>query len=208
MRAAVVGVGRVGSMLADDPLLAGDIFTHAEAYTKSELTDLVALCDTDRWRLDTAGTRWNIDALFTDAATMMAAAMPEIVSVCTPTPSHLEVVRALVAAKKPPRVILCEKPLTRTLADAEEMARIAARRGVTIATIYIPRFAQNIIALKAYIDSAHSVRFRRWPDGISAARFTMARTGSTCCGCSSVKRRGWKRSTRCARRAMTRHSTS
>jgi len=153
MRAAVVGVGRVGSMLADDPLLAGDIFTHAEAYTKSELTDLVALCDTDRWRLDTAGTRWNIDALFTDAATMMATAMPEIVSVCTPTPSHLEVVRALVAAKKPPRVILCEKPLTRTLADAEEMARIAARRGVTIATIYMRRFAQNIIALKAYIDS-------------------------------------------------------
>lgn len=153
MRAAVVGVGRVGSMLADDPLLAGDIFTHAEAYTKSELTELVALCDTDPSHLAAAGARWNVRALFPDSAAMMAGTAPEIVSVCTPTPSHLEVVRTLVRAEKPPRAILCEKPLARTLADAEEMARLAAESGVLIATIYMRRFAQNIIALKSYIDS-------------------------------------------------------
>ena len=153
MRAAVVGVGRVGSTLADDPLLAGDVFTHAEAYVKSELTELVALCDTDPRRLAAAGARWNVGVLFPDSAAMMATVMPEIVSVCTPTPSHLEVVRTLIRAKEPPRAVLCEKPLARTLADAQEMARLAAERGVMIATIYMRRFAQNINALKTYIDS-------------------------------------------------------
>jgi predicted dehydrogenase len=50
-------------------------------------------------------------------------------------------------------VILCEKPLARTLADAEQIAGLAAERGVMIATIYMRRFAQNIMALKGYIDS-------------------------------------------------------
>lgn len=153
MRAAVVGVGRVGSTMADDPLLAGDVFTHSEAYEKSGLTELVALCDTNHQRLAAAGARWKIDALFTDPREMMAKAQPEIVSVCTPTPSHLEVVRSLIDSEAPPRIILCEKPLARTLVDAEEMARLAAERDVTIATIYMRRFAKNITALKTYINS-------------------------------------------------------
>ena len=155
MRAAVVGVGRIGSTLADDPLLvlAGDIFTHAEAYSKSALTELVALCDTDSGQLSAAARRWKINAVFTDPSAMMTIARPQIVSVCTPTPSHLEVVRSLIETEIPPRIILCEKPLARTLGEAEEMARLAAQRGVMIATIYMRRFAQNIAALKAYIDS-------------------------------------------------------
>ena len=39
--------------MADDPLMAGDVFTHAEAYSKSEKTDLIALCDTDEKKLIT-----------------------------------------------------------------------------------------------------------------------------------------------------------
>ncbi len=153
MRAAVVGLGRVGSTLADDPLLAGDVFTHAEAYTKSAATTLVALCDNDPERLKAAGIRWGVTALFADPREMMAKAGPEIVSVCTPTASHLGTVRDLLAAPKPPRAILCEKPLAPTLAEAEEMARLAAGRGVMLATIYMRRFAQNFIALKAHLDS-------------------------------------------------------
>src|SRR6187549_2402333 len=93
MRAAVVGCGRVGSMMADDPLMAGDVFTHAEAYYASDRTSLVALCDIDRGKLEDAGNRWTVSDLFTDAATVMSEASPEIVSICTPTATHLEVAR-------------------------------------------------------------------------------------------------------------------
>ena len=66
MRAAVIGCGRIGSTLADDPLLRGDVFTHAEAYTKNPRTQLTALCDTDSGKLEAGGGRWNVDALFTE----------------------------------------------------------------------------------------------------------------------------------------------
>ncbi len=153
MRAAVVGCGRIGSTLADDPLLAGDVFTHAEAYTKSERTTLVALCDVDPEKLAAAGARWNVSALFTESREMMAAAAPEIVSICTPTAFHLSVARDLLMAAQPPRAILCEKPLARTVSEAKEMVELAAARGVVLATIYMRRFAQNFAALKSVIDS-------------------------------------------------------
>jgi predicted dehydrogenase len=153
MRAAVIGCGRIGSTLADDPLLRGDIFTHAEAYTKCPRTELVALCDTDGRRLAAGGSRWNVKALFTDPGQMMASAAPEMVSICTPTASHLDVVRAILTSDKSPRAILCEKPLGKTVHEAEEIVSIATARHVSLSTIYMRRFAKNFIALKSLIDS-------------------------------------------------------
>src|SRR6266550_1411951 len=153
MRGAVIGCGRIGSTLADDPLLRGDIFTHAEAYTKSSQTELVALCDTDRAKLEAAGRRWNTEALFTNPYEMMASASPEIVSICTPTASHIDVAREILSSEKPPRAILCEKPLGNTVDEAREIVALAAERGVTFTTIYMRRFAKNFIALKSLIES-------------------------------------------------------
>ena len=153
MRAAVIGCGRIGSTLADDPLLRGDIFTHAEAYTKSSRTELCALCDTDSGKLEAGGSRWNVAALFSDPREMMAAVSPEIVSICTPTASHLDVARAILTSEKPPRAILCEKPLGKTVNEAEEIVSIATARHVTLSTIYMRRYAKNFIALKSLIQS-------------------------------------------------------
>jgi predicted dehydrogenase len=153
LRAAVIGCGRIGSTLADDPLLAGDVFTHAEAYTKSSGTSLVALCDTNLERLNACGQRWSVGSLFSDPREMMSGAGPDIVSICTPTASHLDVVRELLSTDRSPRIILCEKPIANTLGDAEELARLASDRGVTLSVIYMRRFADNHKALKSYLDS-------------------------------------------------------
>jgi myo-inositol 2-dehydrogenase/D-chiro-inositol 1-dehydrogenase len=50
-------------------------------------------------------------------------------------------------------VILCEKPVASTLADAEELARLVADRGAVLSVIYMRRFADNFRALKSYLDS-------------------------------------------------------
>jgi len=139
--------------MADDPLMAGDVFTHAEAYSKSEKTDLVALCDTDEKKLRAAGKRWNVAALFDNPRDMMTAAGPDIVSICTPTPTHAAIARDLMNVEKPPRAILCEKPLAATLEDAEEIVRLAKENGVVLATIYMRRYAENFRRLKTLLDS-------------------------------------------------------
>jgi predicted dehydrogenase len=140
-------------MMADDPLMAGDVFTHAEAYYASEKTSLVALCDIDRRKLEDAGNRWTVSNLFEDAATMMAEAAPEIVSIATPTRTHMDVARQLLEGTNRPRAILCEKPLASTVAEAEDLVSLAAKHGVVLATIYMRRYAENFRALKTLLDS-------------------------------------------------------
>jgi predicted dehydrogenase len=140
-------------MMADDPLMAADVFTHAEAYSTSEKTSLVALCDIDRNRLEAAGNRWTVSDLFEDAASMMAKAAPEIVSICTPTNTHFEIAQQLADSRTPPKVILCEKPLASTLADAERLVATATEKGILLATIYMRRYAENFRALKKVLDS-------------------------------------------------------
>ncbi len=139
--------------MADDPLMAGDVFTHAEAYSKSAKTELVALCDTDEQKLKAAGERWNVKSLFSNPCDMMTQAAPEIVSICTPTPSHAAIARDLMNAEKTPRAILCEKPLAANLDDAEEIVRLAGEKGIVLATIYMRRYAENFRRLKSLLET-------------------------------------------------------
>jgi len=151
-RAAVIGCGKIGSELSVDPLLKGDVFTHAEAYSRCEKTELVALCDSDPERLAAAAKLWGTKRLYSTAEELMANETLDLVSICTPTATHGAVLRTVLEGPNPPRGILSEKPLGLTLAESEEMAALAEARGLILATVYMRRYAKNFQALKKFID--------------------------------------------------------
>lgn len=152
LRAAVIGCGKIGSELSVDPLLKGDVFTHAEAYERCDKTELVALCDSDEEKLTAAGKLWGVTSLYTTAEELVANEGVDVVSICTPTASHGSVLRAVLTGPNSPRGILCEKPLGMTLAESEEMAALAEGQGVCLATVYMRRYATNFRALKKFLD--------------------------------------------------------
>src|SRR6476469_5986815 len=121
-RAAVIGCGKIGSELSVDPFLKGDVFTHAEAYTRCAKTELVALCDSDPAKLGVAAKLWGTGATYSSAADLVAKEKLDVLSICTPTATHGEVLRSVLDSSNPPRAILCEKPLGMTLAESEMMA--------------------------------------------------------------------------------------
>lgn len=146
--------------MADDPLMTGDVFTHAHAYSASSRTELVALCDIDAEKLRAAGARWNVTSLFDNPREMMERVSPELVSICTPTQTHLPVARDLLDADNKPVAILCEKPLASTVDQAEQLTLLAADKGVVLATIYMRRYAENFRALKSLLESGELGRVR------------------------------------------------
>jgi predicted dehydrogenase len=150
LRAAVIGCGRIGSGFADDPGLAGDVYTHAEAYVRSPATKLVAVCDGDPQVAADCASRWNLDASFTDAGKLLAEARPEIVSISTPDETHFELARLALQAPSV-RAILCEKPLATNLEQGEELVRLGHETGKTIAVAYVRRYAQNMRALRSFL---------------------------------------------------------
>src|SRR6185503_4288382 len=153
LRAALIGCGRIGSLMADDPLMAGDIFTHAEAYKVSPATDLVAVCDADASLAERCAARWDVPATYTDVVRMLDEAQPEIVSVCTPDSTHYAVARTVIEQGRSVRALLCEKPLATRLDEAEELIRLSHQRGKQLAVVYMRRFARNMRSLRAFLEA-------------------------------------------------------
>ena len=80
---------------------------------------------------------------------MIADPNIDVIDICTPNPLHFEVARAAVFAGKS---VLCEKPLTVTAAEADELARLAEERGVVCGTVFNNRFLAPVMRARQLMD--------------------------------------------------------
>jgi len=82
--------------------------------------DIVALCDSDRQRMEPAAKSFGVpaDRLYTDLDACMETSRPDIVLLCPATASHADWVRRVAAFG--PHVIL-EKPFATSLEDADRI---------------------------------------------------------------------------------------
>lgn len=105
--------------------------THAEAVEATDGTTLVACADIDdenaRSFANDHGTAW-----YTDSAEMAVDADLDLVSVCTPNGTHLEIVTDLAEAGVD---ILCEKPLEITPERVDRLIDVCGREGVVLGCI-------------------------------------------------------------------------
>lgn len=147
--AAIIGCGKIGSEYADDPKIK-DIYTHAGAYHSCPDTNLVAVCDFDAQKAKKCGNRWGITAIYTDFHKMIYEAQPAIVSICTPDPTHYQIIRDVMEYDCI-RAIFAEKPLALDLDEALEIIRIAKEKNIIIVVDYFRRYSHNHRNLKNFL---------------------------------------------------------
>jgi len=99
---------------------------HIDAWSRLDGAELVAIVDTDIAKAEAAV---NGCATFTDVEAMLDAVSPDLVDIVTPPATHRALVEAVAARNLP---MICQKPLAPTLAEAEEIARLADAAGVTL----------------------------------------------------------------------------
>lgn len=136
-RAVVVGCGKIGSSLSAAALRPGT-HTHAQAYREHPRVELVGVADPDQKRLDAAAAAWSVPGA-RDEAALCTSLRPDIVSVCTPDGTHVEVARRILRAAAP-RLLFIEKPLASTSAEAEMLRVEALHAGTTIAVNHTRRY--------------------------------------------------------------------
>jgi len=73
----------------------------------------------------------------------------DVVSICTPTPSHMEIANALMKAGKH---VLCEKPMARTLEQAQSMIETADRSRVKLMVAQVSRYEADHRKAKQVLD--------------------------------------------------------
>ena len=110
--------------------------SHANAYASIDDAEIVAIASkedatefADQWAPDAA--------LFDGTETLVDEVDPDVVDVCVPTSEHRTVVETAVDRGYD---TLCEKPMARTLADAQAMADVVEAQAVTFMVGHLLRF--------------------------------------------------------------------
>lgn len=131
IRAAVIGLGRVGTILEEDPLRSKPC-THAGYWAGHTRTELVAGCDISPERRARFAMRWRIPParIYEDYRDLLKEERPEAVSIATWTDSHAAI--TIAAARAGVRVILSEKPMARSLREARAMIDACREEGATL----------------------------------------------------------------------------
>lgn len=135
MKTAVIGVGSLGAQHAR---------IHSELSVESR-SEFVGVCDTDgrmaRAVAALRGCQWTCDW-----RTLVGRV--DAVSLAVPTESHCEIACQLLEAGIH---VLVEKPIARSLAEADQMIATANKSGVLLQVGHLERFNPAMIALRPYV---------------------------------------------------------
>jgi len=142
LRCAIVGLGRIGSILEDDPLREKPC-THAGAIAALSGCALSGGADTDAERRILFARRWKCPAVYEDARLMLRDLKPDILCVATHPDSHLRYVK--LAADFGVPVAVCEKPLAGALADARKIAALHRSGKIKVITNHERRYSADYI---------------------------------------------------------------
>jgi predicted dehydrogenase len=135
LRTAVIGVGHLGQQHARiHSSLAGE----GQSQFKS-------VCDIDADRVKTVAGEWHTNST-NDWHTLIGEV--DAVSLAVPTESHCEIASGLLAAGIH---VLVEKPISRTLDEADRMIAAGKQRKAILQVGHAERFNPALIALRPYV---------------------------------------------------------
>ncbi len=135
LRVCVIGTGKVSD-------------EHLRFVSASPRTTLEAVCDLSPSLASYARDMWKARASYTDYREMLGAVKPDVVHVVTPPHTHAMLVRDCLMAGAH---VLCEKPITPTLAEYETLHALAAERGVRLMENHNYRFNGPTLELERLV---------------------------------------------------------
>lgn len=122
---------------------------HMEAVAKNPRTNLSAICDIDKEKLEKAAADFEVEKTALDYRVLLEDKTIDAVIIASPDQTHKE---ATLAALEAGKHALCEKPMALTIEDCREMVD-AARKARTKTMIgQICRYAPGFRAAKDLID--------------------------------------------------------
>jgi predicted dehydrogenase len=136
---ATIGVGVVGLGMISR--------AHLEGYKAARGAELVAVCDIDPARAQAEGERYGAKA-YSDLADLLSDPAVDAVALQLPHQLHHTLAKQVLEAGKH---VIVEKPLTVTEAEADDLIRTAAERGVRLAAAENTRFVRAYVELEKVI---------------------------------------------------------
>ena len=137
LRVGVIGAGSIANM-------------HLKSYVANPDVEIVGIYDINHERARQQAERYGAHTWFATLDELLARPDIDAVSICTWNNSHAEMAIAALDAGKH---VLVEKPLARTVAEAEAIEAAAARAGTKVQVGFVRRFSSNAKVLKSFVDA-------------------------------------------------------
>ncbi len=159
--ALVFAVASLAAQTADRPLTVGVIghtgqgnYGHGEdtVWLKIPQTKIIAVADADPKGLAEAAMRLGGVQAYADYKVMLVSAKPDIAAICS---RHIHEHRDMIVAAIEAGVkgIYIEKPFVRTLAEADEIVKLCAEKGVRLAVAHRNRYHPVVDVVKQLVAS-------------------------------------------------------
>ena len=145
LRIGLVGTGFMGRTHSNGYNRVPNFFPDLE-YTPV----LKAVCSRNATKVQAFADQWGYESIETDWKVLIARDDIDAIDICTPNDSHAEIA---IAAAKAGKMILCEKPLARTVAEAQQMVDAVKEAGVANTVWYNYRRIPAVSLAKQIIDS-------------------------------------------------------
>ena len=142
----IIGAGNIGAFF--DTPQSSAVLTHAHAFTRHPGFRLAGFLDADGERSARAAALWG-GSSFGSLAEAFGGGNVDVAVVAVPDGYHYQLLKEL--AGHAPRLVVAEKPLTTTLAEAEEVLRLYREKGISLAVNYGRRFVPGVAALRRQI---------------------------------------------------------
>jgi len=138
LKAAVIGLGRMGSTFEDEIGPYGrwqGPHAHAACYRAVEQVELVAGSDPHAGQGAAFAARWGLDAghIYTDYREMLERERPDIVSIATSTRPRERILLDVVERGAGVQAIWAEKPIAMSLEEGDRMVAACREAGIVLA---------------------------------------------------------------------------
>ena len=145
LRIGLIGGGFMGRTHTNAYKRVGDFFPELQ-----HRVVLKAVCTRSPEKVKAFAEQWGYESFETDWKAIIARDDIDAVDICTPNNMHAEIA---IAAAEAGKIILCEKPLARTLAEAKQMVEAIEKSGVANTVWYNYRRIPAVTLAKQIIDS-------------------------------------------------------
>ena len=136
LRVGIIGAGNIAR-------------NHVQGY-RAAGAQIVAIADTNPATLETRSAEWSVRHAFRDFRDLLALPGLDAVSICTPNAAHHGPTLAAAAAGKH---VLCEKPISLSLTEADEMIAACREAGVVLQVDHHLRSNRAVERARRMIDA-------------------------------------------------------
>jgi predicted dehydrogenase len=105
---------------------------HIAAWKKTN-AEVVSVCDVNESAARSMAEKWKIEKYYVDYVELLEKSKPDVVDICTPPSTHMSfMVQAMERGVNP----LCEKPMTMTVKEAQEIVDAKNKTGLKAGVVH------------------------------------------------------------------------